>query len=260
MKKSAIRATGMRTLLQLGLMAVFCSPALAQWVRIPPASIPRVDGKPNLTAPAPRLPDGKPDLSGIWNAPLGYLRNLALDLKEEVPFQPWAKALYDERAAGLHWKDEPDANCLPQGVPKVLLAPAPWRIVQTPGIIFFVHEAFNLWWQAFVDGREFAPHEDVSPTWHGYSTGKWDGDTLVVDTRGFNGRVWLDQLGKPSTEALHVTTRFRRKDFGHMDIQITIDDPKAYTKPWGTTVAVTLLPNTDLMEFICLENEKDTRR
>src|SRR4026207_1646541 len=104
------------------------------------------EGKPNLTAPAPRLPDGKPDLSGIWNAPLGYLRNLAPALTEEVPLQPWAKALYDERAAGLHWKDEPDANCLPQGVPKVLLAPAPWRIVQTPRGIFFAHAAVHLWW------------------------------------------------------------------------------------------------------------------
>jgi hypothetical protein len=261
MKMTAFRNAGVRALLQLALMAVFCSPVFAQWARVPPTPIPRgADGKPNLSAPAPRLPDGKPDLSGIWNAPTGYLRNLALDLKEEVPFQPWAKALYDERAAGLHWKDEPDANCLPQGVPKVLLAPAPWRIVQTSGIIFFVHEAFNLWWQAFMDGREFAPHDDVAPTWHGYSTGKWDGDALVVDSRGFNGRVWLDQLGKPSTEALHVTTRFLRKDFGHMDIQITIDDPKAYTKPWGTTVGATLLPNTELMEFICLENEKDSRK
>ena len=261
MKKIACRQVGMKTLLQITLMALLSSPVFAQWAKVPATPIPRgADGKPNLSAPPPRLADGKPDLSGIWNAPLGYLRNLALDLKEEVPFQPWAKALYDERAAGLHWKDEPDANCLPQGVPKVLLAPAPWRIVQTPGIIFFVHEAFNLWWQAFVDGREFAPHDDVAPTWHGYSTGAWDGDTLVVDTRGFNGRVWLDQLGKPSTEALHVTTRFRRKDFGHMDIQITIDDPKAYTKPWGTTVGVTLMPNTELMEFICLENEKDSRK
>ena len=250
----------MRTLLQLTIMVFLCSPAFAQWARVPPSAIPRTpDGQPNLSAPAPRLPDGKPDLSGVWNPPLGYLRNLARDLKEEVPFQPWAKALYDERAEGLHWRDEPDANCLPQGVPKVLLAPAPWRIVQTPGIVFFVHEAFNLWWQAFLDGREFAPHPDVQPTWHGYSTAKWEGDTLVVDTRGFNGRVWLDQLGKPSTEALHVSTRFRRKDFGHMDIQVTIDDPKAYTRPWGTTVEVTLFPNTELMEFICLENEKDTR-
>jgi hypothetical protein len=145
-------------------------------------------------------------------------------------------------------------------VPKVLLAPAPWRIVQTPTIIFFVHEAFNLWWQAFTDGRTFAASDDIAPTWHGYSTAKWDGNTLVVDSRGFNGRVWIDQLGKPSTEALHVTTRFTRKDVGHMSIGITIDDPKAYTRPWGTSVDVTLLPNTELMEFICLENEKDTRK
>jgi hypothetical protein len=252
----------MKIALQVAIMTLSCSPAFAQWANVPPTAIPRTpDGKPNFSAPAPRLPDGKPDLSGIWNPPPppGYLRDLAKDLKEEVPFQPWAKALYDERAAGLHWTEEPDANCLPQGVPKVLVAPAPWRIVQTPGIIFFVHEAFNLWWQVFMDGRQFVPHPDVNPTWHGYSTGKWEGDTLVVETRGFNGRIWLDQLGKPSTEALHVTTRFRRKDFGHMDIQITIDDPQAYTKPWTVTAEVTLMPDTELLEFICLENEKDTR-
>jgi hypothetical protein len=251
----------MKTFLQLAITVLMGSAVSAQWVNVPPTPIPRSpDGRPNLSAPAPRLPDGKPDLSGIWTPPTGYLRNLARDLKEDVPFQPWAKAVYDERAAGLHWKDEPDANCLPQGVPKVLLAPAPWRIIQTPGIMFFVHEAFNLWWQVFLDGRQFAPHDDVTPTWHGYSTGKWEGDTLVVDTRGFNGKVWLDQLGKPSTEALYVTTRFRRKDFGHMDIQIVIDDPKAYTKPWTVMVEVNLMTDTELIEFICLENEKDTRK
>jgi len=251
----------MKTLVPLTLMTLVCVPAFGQWANVPPTAIPRAaDGTPNLSAPAPRSADGKPDLSGIWNPPAGYIRNLAKDLKEEVPFQPWAKAVYDERAAGLHWRDEPDANCLPQGVPKVLVAPAPWRIVQTPGVIFFVHEAFNLWWQVFIDGRQFVPHPDVTPTWHGYSTGRWDGDALVIESRGFNGKVWLDQLGKPSTEALHVTTRLRRKDFGHMDIQIAIDDPQAYTKPWGVTVEATLLPNTELIEFICLENEKDTRK
>ena len=251
----------MRIVRLFAMLFLAAAPAFAQWANIPPPAVPRTpDGKPNLSAPAPRLPDGKPDLSGIWNPPTGYLRNLARDLKEEVPFLPWAKAVYDERASGKHWKEEPDANCLPQGVPKVLLAPAPWRIVQTPGVVFFVHEAFNLWWQAFTDGRQFIPHPDVSPTWHGYSTGKWEGDTLVVDSRGFNGRVWLDQLGKPSTEELHVTTRFTRKDFGRMNIGITIDDPGAYSRPWNVSVDVTLLPNTDLMEFICLENEKDTRR
>jgi hypothetical protein len=252
----------MRIRLMFAIIILTASPAVAQWAKVPQAAIPRTpDGKPNLAAPAPRLADGKPDFSGIWQPPLGYVRNLAKDLKEEeVPFQPWAKALYDERATGKFWKDEPDANCLPQGVPKVLLAPAPWRIVQTPGVIFFVHEAFNLWWQVFLDGREYAAHADNAPTWHGYSTGKWDGDTLVVSSRGFNGKVWLDQLGKPSTEEMAVTMRFRRKDFGHMDIQITIDDPKAYTKPWSVAVEAQLLPNTELMEFICLENEKDTRR
>ena len=111
----------------------------------------------------------------------------------------------------------------------------------------------------FVDGRELAITEDTTPTWFGYSAGKWEGDTLVVESRGFNGKVWLDQLGKVSTEALHVTERFRRKDFGHLEIQITIDDPKAYTKPWTVTVEATALPDGQLMEFICLENEKDVR-
>jgi hypothetical protein len=248
-------------LLRATLIVLLSSTASAQWTNVPAPDVPRTpDGKPNLSAPAPRLPDGKPDLSGIWMPPTGYLRDLSRDLKDGVPFQPWAKTLYDVRASGAQWKEEPDANCLPQGVPKVLLAPAPWRIVQTPKVVYFIHEAFNLWWQAFMDGRQFVPHADVSPTWHGYSTAKWEGDVLVVDSAGFNGRVWLDQLGKPSTEALHVTTRFQRKDFGHMNIGITIDDPKAYTRPWNVSVDVNLLPNTQLMEFICLENEKDTRK
>ena len=160
----------MRRLLQVVFILSVSSTAFAQWANIPPPDIPRTpDGKPNLSAPAPRLPDGKPDLSGIWNPPTGYLRNLAKDLKEDVPFQPWAKALYDERAAGKFWREEPDANCLPQGVPKVLLAPAPWQIVQTPKVVFFIHEAFNLWWQAFMDGRRFVPHPDVAPTSMGWS-------------------------------------------------------------------------------------------
>ncbi|PYS39006.1 MAG: hypothetical protein DMG14_15570 [Acidobacteria bacterium] len=255
-KRFVIAAT---TVLALSLLS---TPLFAQpwWTKVPTSAIPHTpDGKVDLSAPAPRLPDGKPDFSGVWNPPTGYLRDLSKDLKEPVLFQAWAKAVYDERAAGLHWRDEPDANCLPQGVPKVLLAPAPWRMVQTPERIFFVHEAFNLWWQVFMDGREFVPSKDVTPTWHGYSTGKWDGDTLVIDSRGFNGKVWLDQLGKPSTEALHVNTRLRRKDFGHLDIQITIDDPEAYMKPWTVNVEVGLVPNAELMEFICLENERDVR-
>jgi hypothetical protein len=252
----------MKTLFQsLVIVVLIGVSASAQWTNVPRTVIPRgADGKPNPTAPAPRLADGRPDLSGVWNPPLGYVRDLAKDVKEPVPFLPDAKALYDVRASGAKWLEEPDANCLPQGVPKVMLAPAPWRIVQTPTVIFFVHEAFNLWWQAFTDGRTFVASPDIAPTWHGYSTATWEGDTLVVDSRGFNGKVWLDQLGKPSTEALHVTTRLTRKDFGHLTIQATIDDPKAYSKPWTTAaVQAALVPDTDLMEFICLENEKDTR-
>jgi hypothetical protein len=242
------------------LSVVLSTTVLAQWANVPPPEVPRTpDGRPDLSAPTPRLPDGRPDLSGIWNPPAGAVGNLARDLSE-VPFQPWARAVYEERAAGLHWKEDPPAMCLPQGLPRLLLAPAPWRIVQTPTVVFFIHEAFNLWWQAFIDGRQFAFHPDVTPTWHGYSTAKWDGDTLVVDSRGFNGKLWLDQSGKPSTEALHVTTRFRRRDVGHMNLEITIDDPKAYTRPWTVSVEVGLLPATQLMEFICLENERDTSK
>jgi hypothetical protein len=232
--------------------------AWAQWVNVPKGSIPRTpDGKPNLAAPAQKLPDGKPDLSGVWEPDANrYVRDIAADLKPgDVPFQPWAKTLYEERTDGSHSREDPDANCLPQGVPKINAAPAPWRIVQTPGYIVIVYEAFNLWRQVFLDGRQRA--RDLNPTWMGYSIGRWEGDTLVVDTAGFNGKAWLDQLGKPSTEALHVTERFRRKDFGHMDLRITIDDPKAYTRPWTVTQEVHLLPDSELLEFICNENNRD---
>jgi hypothetical protein len=242
------------------LAAVLCAapaPLLAQWVNVPAANIPRTsDGKPDLSAPAPRAPDGHPDLSGVWNPNPRLLRDIAGDLKaENVPLQPWAKAVFEKRASGSESGLEPDANCLPQGVPKIDTAPAPWKVVQTPKLVVLVYEAFNLWRQVFMDGRDFA--SDLNPTWMGYSIGKWDGDALVVESRGFNGKAWLDQLGRPSTDALHVTERFRRKDFGHMDIQVTIDDAKAYTKPWTVTYSATLLPEGELLEFICNENNRD---
>jgi hypothetical protein len=214
------------------------------------------DGKPNLSAPAPRLPDGKPDLSGIWNVDNKYVRDLATDLKpEDVPFQPWAKALFDERKDGSHSREDNAAHCLPPGTPRINAAPFPWKIIQKPNFIAILYEDFNLWRQVFLDGREI--DGAATPTWFGYSTGKWDRETLVVDTKGLNGKAWIDQLGKPATESLHVIERFRRKDFGHMDIQITIDDPEAYTKPWTVTEEATLSPDTELMEFICNENNRD---
>jgi hypothetical protein len=241
----------------LSCAGLFCAPLAGQWRKLPKVFPVATDGKPNLSAPVPGNKDGHPDLSGIWEPSANkYVRDIAADLKpDNVPFQPWAKALYEQRIDGSHSGEDPDANCLPQGVPKIDAAPAPWKIVQTPGNIVIVYEAFNLWRQIFLDGRELEP--DVNPTWMGYSTGKWDGATLVVDTRGFNGKAWLDQLGKPSTDALHVTERFRRKDFGHMNIQITIDDPKAYTKPWTVNEEVHLLTGTELLEFICNENNRD---
>src|SRR4030095_2707375 len=241
----------------LALLVVVSAPVQAQWVKVPQPNIPRTaDGKPNLSAPAPRLSGGKPALSGIWEPDNKYVRNLAADLKpEDVPFQPWAKALFDARKDGAHSYEDNAAHCLPPGTPRINAAPFPWKLVQTPTFIVIVYENFNLWRQIFLDGRELA--EDATPTWFGYSTGKWDGDTLVVDTKGFNGKAWLAQGGKPATEALHVIERFRRKDFGHMDIQITIDDPKAYTKPWTVTEPVKLLTDTELMEFVCNENNRD---
>jgi hypothetical protein len=242
----------------MAALSLLSMPLWGQWTKLPTAGVPRsANGQANLSAPAPKTHDGKPDLSGIWEPQENkYVRNIAADLKPDaVPFQPWAKALYDQRTDGSHSKEDPDANCLPQGVPKISAAPAPWKVVQMPGSVVIIYEAFNLWRQVFMDGRERA--KDLNPTWMGYSLGSWDGDTLVVDTRGFNGKAWLDQLGKPSTEALHVIERFHRKDYGHMELTITIDDPRAYTRPWTVVQPVHLLPDTELLEFICNENNRD---
>jgi hypothetical protein len=245
-------------LLGTGIAALGANVAEAQWWLDVPDTTPRkANGEPDLAAEAPRLGDGTPDLSGIWFQDTNkYVRNIAADLgPDAVPYQPWAKALAEERATGAHSREDPDANCLPQGVPKIAAAPAPWKIVQQPDLIVVVHEAFSLWRQIFLDGRRLAA--DVQPTWMGYSTGHWDGDTLVVDSRGFNGKIWLDQLGKPTTEQLHVIERYRRLDYGHMEIESTIDDPGAYTKPWTVKSTYHLLPDTELLEFICNENNQD---
>ena len=249
-----------RSLLFSILSVVVCSPSPAQWLHVPDPKIPRTqDGKPDLAAPAPRKADGKPDLSGIWlSQGAKYLNNLAADLKpEDLQMHPWAEALVNERKNGARGREESDASCLPQGVPKINVAPLPFKIIQDPGLVAILYEAFGQFRQVFMDGRVLPP--DPNPTWLGYSVGKWDGDTLVVDTTGFNGKAWLDQAGHPATEALHVTERLRRRDFGHLEIQVTIDDPKAYKKSWTATQAMTLLPDTDLLEFVCNENERDLR-
>jgi hypothetical protein len=239
----------------IAMLSTLSTPAPAQWLNYPTAGMPRTkDGKPDLTAPAPKLPDGKPDLSGIWMVPgLKYLINIAADLKE-VPFQPWAEAAYKERRATMG-KDDPNNFCMPSGIPEKEAVTSPWKIVQTPGLVIILYESRTIFRQIFTDGRPLP--KDPNPTWQGYSVGHWDGDTLVVETAGSNGKAWLDTNGHPVTDALRVTERYHRKDFGHMDLQITIDDPKAYTKPWTVTENPVLQPDTELLEYICEENNRD---
>jgi hypothetical protein len=171
-----------------------------------------------------------------------------------IPFQPWAKKLTDERADGARGKDDPAAYCIP-GMPKLVVLPYPYKFVQVPGMMLMLYEGFTTYRQVFTDGR--ALPKSPEPTWLGYSVGKWDGDTFVVDTIGQNGKTWLDMRGLPGTESLHVVERFRRPTIGRMEIKVTIDDPKAYTRAWDANMAWTLIPDTDLIESICEENSKD---
>ena len=239
-------------------MVVIGGTASAQWVNFPYPGIPRTpDGKPNLAAPAPKAPDGRPDLSGVWRSSDGkYLANLAAD-GVQVSFTPQGAALYKQRQETFS-KGRPSEHCLPHGIPDAMMVgAAPFKIVQTPGEILILYEFQNRFRQIFTDGRGFP--KEMSPAWLGYSLGKWDGDTFVVDTVGFNDLTWLDDGGHPHSDALHVTERFRRRDFGHMDFEITIDDPKAYTKPWTASVRFNLFPDNEIMEWVC-ENEKDAER
>jgi hypothetical protein len=223
----------------------------AQW-KLPASSV-------DLNGPPPKAADGKPDLSGIWEQDsMKHFRDLTSDMKpEDVPWRPEAKALRASRADGARGLEEPDANCLPQGVPKINAAPVPFKIVQTPKLVLLVYEAFNLWRQVHLDGRQLI--DDPNPTWLGWSTGRWDGDTLVVETRGLNGKAWMDTSGTPGSDAMRVTERFHRTSFGKMDLEITIDDPKSFTRPWTAKESLHIVPNTELMEFICLENEQDLK-
>jgi hypothetical protein len=247
-----------RTRLLSGLvaLAVLVSTSIsAQWHDRETAGIPRTPGgKPILSAPTPRKANGQPDLSGIWQVPgLKYLINIAADLKD-VPFQPWAQAVYKERVENFG-KDDPNARCLPSGIPEKIAVTSPWKIIETPGLTVVLYESRTIFRQIFTDGRPFP--KDPNPTWHGYSIGHWEGDDFVVESMGFNGKTWMDTNGHPTTDALRVTERYRRKDFGHMDVTITIDDPKAYTRPWTVVEPAVLQADTELIEYICEENNKD---
>ena len=237
---------------------IFLAIALAaQWVQFPTPNVPRLpNGKPNLDAPAPKLPDGHPDLSGVWLVRGQYIRDLGQDLKPgELSFQPWAAELYKHRRDTLS-REDPQARCVLSGVPRATAVPYPLKIVNTTNrMIVVLYEALHAYRQIFMDGRPLP--KDPNPAWMGYSIGRWDGDTLVVDSNGFVDNNWLDNNGHPGTESLRLTERFRRRDFGHLDVTLTIDDPKAYTKPWTVTLPLVAQPDNELIEYVCDENEKD---
>jgi hypothetical protein len=257
-----------------------------QWLDHPTPDVPRTrDGKPNLAAPAPRGPDGKPDLSGIWQvestpraemerlfggfvAPQalgddpGTFSKYMVDILVDVPaneslLRPEAAALFRQRRASFR-TDRPMANCLPAGVPAVALLPRPFRIVHARTFIAMLHEGDGTFRQIHLDGRTHP--KDPTPTWLGYSVGRWDGDRLVVETQGFNDKTWLDLQGHGHSEALRVVERFYRRDFGHLDVAVTLDDPNTFTRPFTISFTERLVANTDILEYFCVENQKAIAR
>jgi hypothetical protein len=228
-----------------------------QWLKIPTPGIPRTaNGRVDLAAPAPRTADGHPALGGLWKpVPARAIGDIATAMRpgETIPYQPWAEAIYKERVANLA-KDDPTSNCIVGGVPRSDFVPYPLKIFETPGVTLILYEAIHSYRQIFTDGRLLP--KDPSPAWFGYSVGRWEKDAFVVESAGFNDNVWLDNAGRPATEKLRVTERFVRRDFGHMDIEITIDDPKAYTRPWKVTQALVYQADDELIEYICDENNR----
>ena len=244
----------------------------AQWFDYPTPGVPRTaDGRPNLMAPAPRAPDGKPDLSGMWR-PVSRNRgeeslegqtvratqfwDIGLGLQGGLPYQPWALDLRNARQEQFS-RDNPDVACFPLGILQMQTHPFMRRIVQVPGYLAILHERNMEYRQIFTDGRPLP--EDPNPSWNGYSSGKWDGDTLAIETIGFRDGLWADYNGSPVTDAAKITERFRRPNFGTLEVDVTVDDPKAYTKPWTVTLVQNIVVDNDLLEYVCLENEKDVR-
>jgi hypothetical protein len=248
-------AATMNALLIAVISVALSAPLEAQWLNQPTPGIPRTpDGKPNLSAPAPRTPDGKPDLSGLWNkVSPKYSRNIAADLKP-AEIQPWAQSLVDQRTEDLG-KGYMNVLCVPLGPGYATSADSTgsemMKIVQTPGLMLILNPDLT-YRQVFLDGR--ALESSPSPTWMGYSVGHWDGDTLVVESFGFNDRTWLDHDGHPHTEALRMTERYRRRNFGNLDIDVTLSDPAAYTRPWTVAVRAELAADTEMLEWVCNES------
>ena len=252
---------------------LFAVPVSAQWANVPATGAPKnADGSPNLNAPAPRAADGKPDLSGVWRpdrnqkcppdgCPDNQMSEQFLDLgwglKDGLPYQPWAADLVKARAEQMG-KDDPTLNCFPGGIVRLHTYPAYNKIVQTPRLIIILSERELTYRQIFLDGRVLP--KDPLPTWKGYSVGRWEGDTLVVESSGFrNEDIWLDRKGSPLTDAATITERIRRVNFGRLETQLTINDPKAYTRPFTVALNEYLEPAGELMDFVCLENNTDAQ-
>jgi hypothetical protein len=263
------------------LVALFGVPAFgfAQWLRYPTADVPRkADGKPDLTAPAPRLPDGKPDFSGIWHAgnripctpgtgqfiecgseiggsPLA--RNLGRDLPGGLPYQPWAAEIVKHRTADLG-RDDPHVRCLPDNPPRPWGLPHLTKAVHTPKLLVLLYEVNAIYRQIFIDGRPLPA--DPTPGWNGYSTARWEGDTLVVQTAGFRDNLWIDTNGSPMSDVAKMTERMRRPNYGTLELELSVDDPKVYTRPWTVKMVQNIEIDTELVDEFCLENEKSYQR
>ena len=256
------------------IVAALSSSLSAQWPLHQAPGVPKTpDGKVDLNAPAPRTADGKPDLSGIWMArfgtefkpppdrpPLANFGHAGIGMKGDLPFQPWARELQKKRASE-NSKENPDGLCLPESLLQLHLDPQPLKVVQTRAAMYIIYETNYGLRTIFMDGRSLPPQGQPQPFWYGYSVGRWDGDTLVVETNNYRGDGWLDARGSPMTEAAKVTERFRRINYGQLDIEFTLDDPKAYTRPFTVRVDQRLMADgSELIEYICHENQQFMKR
>jgi hypothetical protein len=250
--------------------ALFLHPLKGQWINYPTQGVPRTpDGKPNLAAACPRTPDGKPDLSGVWIMPTkregnanfpgcdpvaDEFVNIAQNLKDGLPYQAWAADLVKRRRTEQRVND-PLSHCTPIGPIRLHTWNGVRKMAQLPGLLIIMNELDSSFRQIFTDGRPLPV--DPNPSWNGYSSGRWEGDTLVIHTTGFRDGIWLDATGNPMTDAATVTEKFRRPNFGNLEIEVTVDDPKAYTKPWTVKLNQVIKLDTDLLDFVCADNEKD---